>query len=78
MEARMALAAQERDTAMLTKQLSLAQTSMEKLAAEKLTWLRERIELEGIVRELEHRLEVMSTEPDVVQLDQKPDSKPLG
>jgi chromosome segregation ATPase len=78
MEARMALAAQERETAMLTKQLSLAQTSMEKLAAEKLTWLRERIELEGIVRELEHRLEVMSTEPDVVQLDQKPDSKPLG
>jgi hypothetical protein len=76
MEARMALAAQERETAMFTKQLSLAQASVEKLAAEKLTWMRERIELEGIARESEHRLEVMSTEPDVVQLDQEPDSKP--
>jgi chromosome segregation ATPase len=76
MEARMALAAQERETAMFTKQLSLAQASVEKLAAEKLTWMRERIELEGIVRESEHRLKAMSAEPDVAQLDQEPDSKP--
>lgn len=62
-DARMGMAAQERETAILMRQVGVAQGAAEKLTAEKLTWTRERHELEEAVRELEHRLQVSKQQP---------------